>query len=317
MLTKNKKIILWTSLCAVGLLLLILGIIFDLTISKTFASLTPGKYYSQNTFAMIFECFGEIFLSFLISFCCTIIFYYLKQKPFKNKFLQYSFSIFVLLYSVVVIFYFTRKTFLYLQEYTNGSLEQFNSSLFGILTFSLISLFIELLTILITNKLGEKFVLSTYVWAIFVLATTLLSVVAVKLLKHIVDRTRYRAMVYIGGENFYTYSNWYDIKGKTFNSLSKYAEDFFNSFPSGHTCVATNIFAICFLPLFYKKANNKTYKIATITIASIYTFLVALSRIIAGAHFFTDVYISFLITIGCMFLTLLILNKILKMKGKK
>ena len=317
MLSKNKKLIICVSLITVAILVLILGTIFDLQISKALTSLSQGKYYSQNTFAMIGECFGEIFLSFIVAFCSTIIFFYLKLKPIKNKFLYYTLSVFLLLYAVGILFYFTKKTFSYIGEYSGESLGQFNSSILGILTFGLISIIMELLIVLLTNKLGKDFVLSAYLWAIFVLITTLLSVATIKLLKNIVDRTRYRAMVYVGDENFYSYSNWFNIKGNTFKSLSKYADDFFNSFPSGHTCVATNIFVICFLPLFYKKADNKKFKIISITIAIIYTFLIALSRIIAGAHFFTDVYVSFLITIGCIFLTVLIINKVMKRKRKK
>ena len=54
------------------------------------------------------------------------------------------------------------------------------------------------------------------------------------------------------------------------------------------------------LPSFYKKTNTLGWKITFTTFAILYTFLVGLSRIVAGAHYFTDVLFGGFITTACV-----------------
>ena len=67
----------------------------------------------------------------------------------------------------------------------------------------------------------------------------------------------------------------------------------FKSFPSGHTASALNIFIITVLPYLNKKLENK--KNLFFIISVVFTVLVAISRIIMGAHFITDVTVGFLV----------------------
>ena len=49
--------------------------------------------------------------------------------------------------------------------------------------------------------------------------------------------------------------------------------------------------------MFHPQTNNKKWKTIFWTVAISYTFLVALSRIVAGAHFFMDTFVGGFTTI--------------------
>ena len=65
------------------------------------------------------------------------------------------------------------------------------------------------------------------------------------------------------------------------------ASEEFKSFPSGHTANTACAMLLCVLPLLNRKLKGKENLLFFIGVC--FTFLVALSRIIMGAHFLTDV----------------------------
>ncbi len=69
--------------------------------------------------------------------------------------------------------------------------------------------------------------------------------------------------------------------------------DDFKSFPSGHTAAATCALALYFIASVSPKFEKKKHRI--LVLALIWAALTALSRIIAGAHFLTDVTMGFAI----------------------
>lgn len=68
----------------------------------------------------------------------------------------------------------------------------------------------------------------------------------------------------------------------------------FKSFPSGHACCAACMMLLCVLPLVSEKLKGKENILFTIGFG--FPLLVALARIIAGAHFLTDVTMGMSIT---------------------
>ena len=68
-------------------------------------------------------------------------------------------------------------------------------------------------------------------------------------------------------------------------------EEVFKSFPSGHTASAAMIFTIASLPVFLGFEGKKylKYRIALWSVAAAFTLIVAVSRLIMGAHYLSDV----------------------------
>ena len=69
----------------------------------------------------------------------------------------------------------------------------------------------------------------------------------------------------------------------------------FKSFPSGHTANAACAMLLCVLPLLNSHLEGKEDLLFFIGVC--FTFLVALSRIIMGAHFLTDVVIGMTVSL--------------------
>lgn len=77
-------------------------------------------------------------------------------------------------------------------------------------------------------------------------------------------------------------------------------DDDYKSFPSGHAANAAVSIWITMLPLFVKKLEGKQVLLGVI--ASAWTVLVMISRIILGSHFASDVWMGSAITVFLFFL---------------
>ena len=295
-MSKTKKIILWSVVSVVLVAIAILGTIFDLQISKSLADLNTSSYLTKNLFAIIGETIGENVLYVLLVSSLAIIFFYVLKKPIAKKWLNYTILAFCIIASYVICYYCIDKTLGYIAEHTSFGLDQFLESTLGLIIVLLFSIGVDLCVFILFNKLSLESLSSLWKWAVFVIIVSALSNGIVQASKHIFDRTRYRAMVYVGDTEFSFYTPWYQINTNKFNSISVFAEDFFKSFPSGHTCAAASTFVLVALPTFFEKTNTKKWKTALWTVAIVYTLLIALSRIIAGAHFFMDVFVGGLVT---------------------
>lgn len=305
-MSKTKKIVLWSSISGILLIMAVLGTILDLQISKAVADLSTSNYLSKNLFAILGETFGENVLYVLLVSSLAIIFFYILKKPLSKKWLNICLLAFCAVASFIICFYCINKTLGYISEYTSFGLDQFLDSALGIIIVLLFSAGVDICAFLLFNKLSIETLSSLWKWAVFVIIVSALSNAIVQGAKHIFDRTRYRAMVYVGDTEFSFYTPWYQINTNKFNSISTFAEDFFKSFPSGHTCAASSTFVLVTLPTFLQKTNTKKWKICLWTTAIVYTLLVAFSRIVAGAHFFMDVFVggltTFVLTLVLQFL---------------
>lgn len=294
---KIKNIVLYTSLSIVFISILILGTIYDLQISKALADLQPGQYHSSNLFAIIGETIGENILYVLLVTSLCILFYYLHKNPLNKNWLNITLKILICLISYIICFYCINKTCEYVATHTTFGLEEYLSSTLGLITILLVSLVVNILAFLLFSKISNENLQKLWKWALLVIILAALSNGIVQGAKRIFDRTRYRAMVYVGDTKFQYFDYWFVFNNNKFSSISAYAEDFFKSFPSGHTCAAASSFFLICLPLFLPQTNNKKWKSIFWIFAVIYTLLVALSRLIAGAHFFMDVFVGGGVTI--------------------
>ena len=106
------------------------------------------------------------------------------------------------------------------------------------------------------------------------------------------------------------YTPWYIANGQPSSDIldifrNTYGvKDAFKSFPSGHTCSAGTVYALIMVPTLFgfKEKNKKGATVACWLVPVLYTALVAISRIMVGAHYMSDVtfggtiaFISFVI----------------------
>lgn len=88
---------------------------------------------------------------------------------------------------------------------------------------------------------------------------------------------------------------------KTTLTMAGVAAEEFKSFPSGHTANASTLMLLGLLPLLRPRWESKQSLLFVIGFA--WTFLVAFSRIIMGAHYLTDTIVGFTIGFGVQLIT--------------
>ena len=319
-MNKTKKIVLFSVLGGIGLIALILGTIFDLEISQAIA---VGTGFSGGTdlFTMFFETIGEEILYLLVAAAFAIIIWYCR-KINKSK-VRIFFQILFFLLGFLILFFGVHRTFGYIGKHIGEAGVKEMSKPYVLLIKMTVALVLNIFIILSFKVCKDETINKLFKWAIIVIVAAAVSNLIVQGFKIIWGRQRFYSMKTEG--SFEGFSYWFAINGKRVATPEQIAlglsNDIFKSFPSGHTCAATSIFLITLLPSFLSELNNKKSKLALWLIASIYVFAVALSRIILGAHFFTDVYVSFLITFGVIllvkwFITKDIYKKLVKVSSK-
>lgn len=281
---------------------LVLGSLFDLQISQNLADLTEGRYLSGNLFAIIFESVGENVLYVILLCAFAILFYYFYNFPLQKRWVNWFVLVAICVLSVLVSFYGLYKTMGYLATYTDFGVNHYVKGFWGISSIFAFSCVFSMVIFLIFGRLKRKTIVSLSGFALAVVIVAAFSNAIVQGSKLVFDRARYRALVYEGYTNFEYYTHWFQINNNKFASASIFASDYFKSFPSGHTCAAASSFLIVLLPDFMGKFNTKKWKAILYSLAIIYTLTVALSRIIAGAHFFMDVFIGGMTTIVLVFI---------------
>ena len=153
----------------------------------------------------------------------------------------------------------------------------------------------------------------------FVLAAAVMTAVAnliVAVIKEPMGRMRYRAMNSTAGQalgGFDKFTMWFvsTDNNEIFNSKELFGySDAFKSFPSGHTCAAGMVYSLIMLidVLEVKKTWHKVLVWVSTIVA---TGLVAVGRIVVGAHFFSDVLMGGTIA----FLSMILAREIFINKG--
>jgi len=123
-----------------------------------------------------------------------------------------------------------------------------------------------------------------HAWVIIILVVS--EIILINVLKHIWGRPRMRSI-----ESIDQFLYWYQITGPA-------AGEEFRSFPSGHT---GNGFVAIVFTLFIAPHRKKLLRWAT-AFAIIWGVFVAISRILLGAHFISDVIVGGYITLLLFYL---------------
>ena len=282
---RTKTIIFLTVTIALFAALMIIGTFWDLQISKSLTknSLAAGEYYSSDVFALECEAYGStpIWLAFCFAFALLYVFVTRLKVPTWLKVVLCAVCVVA---AVFVSYKAIIEIFEYLAE-QNGVQELIDvgavkgSALFiGVIVFALVFL----LTVRV--KLDRK----TLVKVALVLLCSCALYLVVSVIKTPVGRVRFRTINTLGDESLFT--PWYVVNCKrTFAGLPG---DCCKSFPSGHTFSAGMIFLLLLLPDLFDWANKRWLKIVLWVCCGAYVVCVAVSRIIAGAHYLTDVTVG-------------------------
>ena len=281
----------------------------DLQVSQilTKGTLMPGEYIADGLFGVVFECLGCTAPYIVGAFSLEIFFIY-ALRFVENKALSIIMAAVLQILSFITYYYVSLDVLDYnLRHYglEGGSFAFMKGEL------AFVAALLTVLTAFAVNNFSDETVKRFPRFAFAVAMAIALSSITVTLLKGPFGRPRFRAMNYAGDFSYYT--RWYVLNGqpdKEWMKATFSSTDAYRSFPSGHTQSASMIFCIIMLKELMNIVSRK--KIALLWIISIvWTGLVAVSRIMVGAHFFSDVLIGG--TIG--FLSVIIAREIFVCRG--
>lgn len=157
------------------------------------------------------------------------------------------------------------------------------------------AILLSLITFFIFSKIKietlNKFKDLTFLW----LVVSLASLCVTEVLKYTWGRVRFRDL----SEDYSEFTNLFHINGFTGNK----------SFPSGHTNAGTTILVLALIvPRF---TDKKWLKYLVIALCFTYILCLQVARIMASAHYASDVLCGFVVS----FTTLCVTYKIMKRKG--
>lgn len=274
----------WVLILFVSVLLV--GTFFDLEISQKLCNLKFGEYYSRSIFGRVFEIIGELPVYILVGFCFSIFSVFSKRK--NKKFFLYLF-LFLSFCSFFLIFF---KFFAYLFKFFEKIELIFN--FFFLILLCVFSFVITFLTSNFVNKLSDEIVLKLFRFAILTIIVIAVSNILTHLLKFVFSRERFRTLKFLGDTEYSGFTKWFEIN-TNFEGIEIVGKDGFRSFPSGHVVAGASVFCLIFLcECFdaFKKKKNLLW-----VCCFFYVFLVGLSRVVMGAHYFSDVIFGSFLTL--------------------
>ena len=262
------------------LILFILGTSLDLKISKALVIEKEGSYFTKNYFSefigaiSLFPVYlADVFFVGVIAFC-------VKDKSYKIvcwiiaicvQLLIGFYASFELVGNISALFDF-----------------EFSSRNLVILCCTLCAVIYILITVLILNFWGEKRTNSWIKFAIVFVISTLLTYLITQFLKSFYSRPRYKLIVLV--KDYSLYKPWYKIS--FFKKLpSKYVylgaqSDAYKSFPSGHVSFTSALLLFCVRA---ENVGDRKKKKILFVVPCVYLLIVAITRILCGAHYLTDV----------------------------
>ena len=311
--------------------LLVAATFTDLEVSHllTENALKDGEYLADDVFGVFFEIVGCSALYILIAVCATICFWFFikvyTKKPWNIVFAVicavagtvacwlmfkdiYGYSIEHILKDAYIASGSQLSRYELIHHLENNGAFIAVEILLGLATEGLVILALKNVSADTLKKL-IKFVLAFAVMA--AVANLLVAVV-----KSPIGRMRYRAMNSDAGQamgGFDNFTRWYVATGNNdlYNSKELFGySDAFKSFPSGHTCAAGMIYGLIML-IDTLELKKKWHKVAIWAFTIVSTGLVAIARIVVGAHFFSDVLMGGTIA----FLAMIMAREIFISKG--
>lgn len=278
-MTKTERWIVFPSVAA----LLLLATFFDLRISQA--------VYGKNLFSTIFEVLGEAPIQFLALFgALTLLRFRSKKNKTTGAVLAGAYGILAAAFA----FMFGFATINYVNENIAHELPVYVSLAAALLGLGL--------AIWLSRAVPKERAREAVTFAVIAIVYLLLIVIIMNSIKGIWGRLRMREMLDPVSE----FTPWYEIhfRGGFDNR--------FASFPSGHTMNAAGVILITLLPAIFDKLKGKEALLRTI--AYVWVVVVGFSRVVAGAHFSTDVLFAILLSYALFEGTRAV---VLKIRGKR
>lgn len=274
--------------------LLALATVFDLKVSEILADVKPGEYFTNNPFGVIFECIGSWPIYLFLAAAFAIIFANTSRSD--NKWLRILGSAAADIAAVIASYILVNDTVNYIDQHFET--EHFTDTVFAKIVFIFIGIAIAQLIILPFTKMNDKTVKTLLKFAFVIIFAAALSNIIVNIIKNIANRPRFRTMKFFDDKEYSIFQPWYVTHPKWTieNSLTTIGigsgKDAYRSFPSGHTCAAGTVYTILALPYLFNKYNTKKNTAMLYAVSIFITGVVAVSRIVCGAHFFSDVLVG-------------------------
>ncbi len=268
--------------------LLLIATFYDLQISHILVhnSIPSGKFYSTDVMARINEYIGSFPIFLFGAFACLVLMHKTYNFEGKKKYLAIIFVIAILILMEECI----GDTVKYICR--NHEVEYIYDSTLTTIIVWVVSALISAVMVYFYRKVDQKKNDELVRFALLVLGVFAFYLL-IAIIKGPVGRMRYRAMNLIDDYSYFT--PWYVISGAKEEVLSLglvVPSDGFKSFPSGHTFSAGVSYVLIALPYVYKKFDTKKWRFIWYLIPICYTGFVGLYRIVAGAHFLSDVLIG-------------------------
>ncbi len=321
---KNKTIIAIVLFVAIFAALIAIASVFDFQVSQilTKNALKPGEYISNNLFGVVGEAVGTSPI-YIVLAICTVILCWFFARIFNKKWWGVTLAVVFAVAGTVAWWFYLKDTVKYILEHAAAQVGsdagaivyQFRSDGAVRAIEVLIALTIQALNILAFKNLKPETLKKLVWWVIAVVSAVIVANLLIMIIKDPVGRMRFRALNTDFGQKLKAdgirdYTPWYIANGQPdkeiidgFVSMFPGASDAFKSFPSGHTCAAGMSYALIMLPDvidFKSKKSKKGVKIACWIIPIAITMLVAISRIVVGAHYMSDVTFGGTLAFVCM-----------------
>lgn len=274
----NKKILMISSVGFVGIL-------FVLAFGKIDYNISNKLINSNSTWANFFNMFGEIPAYLGLAVATIILYGGRKHRSVVKNLLFGTISYILLLMFSLIISYMPIR---YLFEFDDSGIP----TIYRYLIFA-IALILFTVSVVLIKKVDQKTFEKFKRSAIVIITLVVIEVLFVNVLKIIWARPRMRSI-----ENFESFRYWWQINGPL-NSEE------FKSFPSGHTA---NAFVMLVLLSFVDK-NKSNLRRNVAIFAFTWGILTAISRVVIGAHFLSDVVFSGYITVVLYFVFDSLINR--------
>ena len=269
--------------------LVVVATFFDLDISKilTKNALPDGAYFATSQFGLFFEAMGSAPIYLMGTVAGLIFFWWGIRK--EKKWLKILAPIVGAIAAVVGAYLVVQDAFNYVAEQflVVGGLKK----LYVRAIAAVIALLIAAPSVVAWGQIkpeqNEKFIK----WLLVILCTLLIYLV-IHFIKSPIGRVRFRTMNYMQDDNYSLFTRWYVVNGKRNlepapNGVE--VSDSCKSFPSGHTFSAGLVYTLICLPDLIESWNKKWVKGVVTGGTVAFTGVVAISRIVVGAHYMSDV----------------------------
>ncbi|MBQ2774686.1 MAG: phosphatase PAP2 family protein [Clostridia bacterium] len=304
MTTRSKTIISLVLFAVIFAALLVTATFTDLQVSQilTAHSLEPGNYYTNDTFGAVLEIMGSAPVYLMLAFAAQIFFWYIMRN-WQKKGVKELVALLLIVGGTYAYYELFGDMVKYILQHVDAY--EFKGAPFLVGTqifFAGLTMFFATMSV---RNYSDESLKKLVMFAVAILCIAALSNLIVNLLKTPVGRMRFRAMNTDGGASiggFDNFTRWYVFNGQMAKEemMALFGTtDACKSFPSGHTCAAGTAYALTMLIDVFD-IKSKAKKAALWILPILYTAAVAISRIVVGAHFFSDVLVGGTLTFASM-----------------